>query len=84
MTMKSETLGEDERRVAQLYRRRLEFYPICCTLNTKLAAMERSTKQMDIHTIWLLALNNITNSAVAHKTVEYNAVWSLLETHQII
>ncbi len=39
--MKSETLGEDERWVAQIYRRRLEFYPICCTLNTKLAAMEQ-------------------------------------------
>lgn len=46
--MNSETLGEDEGWVAHLYRRRLEFYPICCTLNTKLAATEQSAKHMDI------------------------------------
>lgn len=64
----------------QLYRRRLvEFYPICCTLHTKLAAMEQSTKHVDIHTIWLLALNNITDTAMAHKSTGYDAVWSQFE-----
>lgn len=42
--------------------------------------MEQSTKHMDIQTVWLLALINITNTAMAHETAEYNAEWSLLET----
>lgn len=36
----------------------------------KLAATEQSTKHVDIHTIWLLALKNTTNTAMAHKTAE--------------
>lgn len=76
--MNSETLAEDDSWVAQIFKRCLLFYPICRTLNTKLAATEQSTKHMDARTAWLLALNNITSNAMKHKTIEYNPVWSLL------
>lgn len=55
--MKSATPGDDEHWLAQYYR-----IPYVAHYIQKLAATERSTIHMEIHTVWLLALNINTKS----------------------